>query len=179
MVRTPPLTDAADEAGRGNLQISPRSKEVQSWLRGSKLFQLRIEKARNLAWCKFGASNPYVKMFLRNRFSQKWGLMRDTPIRKQVGRTRTIKQNLDPIWAEQFTLSVDPSYKAVLMEVWDENIFLHQVVLRIEDFVSSEGARRWLCVQDLRGRSEALAGSGSLQVQVWEEAEIRLGPAAL
>ena len=88
--------------------------------------------------------------------------MRDTPIRKQVGRTRTIKQNLDPIWAEQFTLSVDPSYRAVLMEVWDENIFLDQVVLRIEDLFSSEGARRRPCVLHLRGRSEALAVSGSL-----------------
>ena len=152
--------------------------------RGNKLFQLRIEKARNLAWCKFGASNPYVKVFLRNKFSQKWCGMRDTPIRRQVGKTRTIKQNLNPIWAEQFTLSVDPSYKAVLMEVWDENRlipddFLGQVVLRIEDFVSSEGARRRPCVLDLRGRSETSAVSGSLHVQLWEEGQVRLGPAAL
>ena len=135
-------------------------------------FRLYIEKATNLAKKDiFGASDPYVKVYIVNHREGVY----NAPKNKHVGKTRVIKNTLNPFWEEQFLLSFDPSVKTVLLEVWDENRltpddFLGQVGLPPQDFLVGEGARGVLELQG--GGSQASTVSGSIFIGLRKEPQV-------
>ena len=125
-------------------------------------FRLYIEKAKNLAKKDiFGASDPYVKVYIVNRRD---GLI-NPPKTKHIAKTRVIKNTLNPSWKEQFPLSFDPSINTVLLEVWDENRltpddFLGQVEIQKYRYTEIE-KYRWVCRHKISSPERARGASWS------------------
>lgn len=121
----------------------------------SFFFTVKIVEATDLKACDSnGLSDPYVTIVLDLR-------------KKQIGRTRTIFEELNPVWNETFELTLtEPS--SLWLTVWDENsISDHSVCGRalvpldpkaFQDFISKE---EWI---DLKPQ-------GQLRVQITMESE--------
>jgi hypothetical protein len=72
------------------------------------LFSVRIVQAEGLKACDMnGLSDPYVTLV-------------DQQTRKQIGKTRTIYEDLNPVWDEMFDLATSGP-KWLTATVWDEN----------------------------------------------------------
>lgn len=72
------------------------------------LFTMRIVQAENLKSCDMnGLSDPYVTLV-------------DQQTRKQIGKTRTIFEDLNPVWDETFEVATNGS-AWITATVWDED----------------------------------------------------------
>jgi C2 domain/MUN domain len=109
-------------------QTSKNSKRSNSFI-----FTVRIVEAEGLKACDMnGLSDPYVTLI-------------DQKTRKSIGKTRTIYEDLNPIWDETFEI-VTSGPKWLTATIWDENsITNHDLCGRafirldpsaFEDFVS-------------------------------------------
>lgn len=75
----------------------------------SFIFTIKIIEAMDLKACDMnGLSDPYVTMILSTK-------------KKQVVRTRTIYETLDPVWNETFDFTLTDS-STLSLTVWGENI---------------------------------------------------------
>lgn len=118
-------------------------------------FTVKIVEATDLRACDSnGLSDPYVTIVLDMK-------------KKQIGRTRTVFEDLNPIWNETFELTLsEPS--SLWLTVWDENAITdHSVCGRalvpldpkaFQDFISKE---EWI---DLKPQ-------GQLRVMITMESE--------
>ena len=78
-------------------------------------YNLSVLAARNLAkkdW--FSDSDPYVKIHVTMQDMECDSI-------NLVGKTAVIKNNLNPIWLEHFTVKLDPDINVIVLELWDEN----------------------------------------------------------
>ena len=90
----------------------------------------------------FGASDPYVKVM-----AQYHSPSSDEIRKTEVAKTRTIKNELNPVWSEAFNITLNSELDYILdcflLEVWDENRlirddFLGQVEIKPVDCSSQE-----------------------------------------
>ncbi|CAK9438809.1 uncharacterized protein LODBEIA_P30330 [Lodderomyces beijingensis] len=84
----------------------------------SHVFTVRVVRGENLASSKessFGRINPYVVLV-------------DVNNKKQIGRTRTIKKNMDPDWDEEFEITI-PAESTLELSciVWSDSFGQQQV----------------------------------------------------
>lgn len=121
----------------------------------SFFFTIKIIEASDLRACDSnGLSDPYVTIVL-------------DATKKQIGRTQTIYEDLNPVWNETFELTLTDA-SSLYLNVWDENSLTdHSVCGRalvplspdaFQDFVSKE---EWI---DLKPQ-------GQLRVQITMESE--------
>lgn len=82
----------------------------------SHIFSLRIIKAENLKSATSSSSvRPYITMI-------------DTKVRKTIGKTRTISNNCNPEWDEEFELTLPAnSSLTISVTVWDEKFGTHSI----------------------------------------------------
>lgn len=82
----------------------------------SHIFSLRIIKAENLKSATSSSSvHPYITMI-------------DTKVRKTIGKTRTISNNCNPEWDEEFELTIPAnSSLTISTTVWDERFGTHSI----------------------------------------------------
>ncbi|ANB13498.1 hypothetical protein AWJ20_1792 [Sugiyamaella lignohabitans] len=86
------------------LSLSERTQKKPN----SFLFNVKIIQAEGLKACDMnGLSDPYVTLV-------------DQTSRKQIGKTRTIYEDLNPVWNEVFEVATSGS-KLLVATVWDEN----------------------------------------------------------
>lgn len=121
----------------------------------SFFFTIKIVEATDLRACDSnGLSDPYVTLVLDSR-------------KKQIGRTRTIYEDLNPVWNETFEFTLGEA-SSVWLTVWDENsITDHSVCGRalvpldpqaFQDFITKE---EWI---DLKPQ-------GQLRIMITMESE--------
>lgn len=120
-----------------------RAKEFPKKTYGSDSyrFTLRIVRASDLRACDTnGLSDPYVVLW---------------DGKKYIGKTRTIYENLDPIWDESFELEQIPdSHPTVLdLNIWDENSYTEhslcgstRLTLNPKDYEDFTTVEKWLAV---------------------------------
>ena len=79
----------------------------------SHIFSLRIIKAENLKSATSSSSvHPYITMI-------------DTKVRKTIGKTRTISNNCNPEWDEEFELTIPAnSSLTISTTVWDSLVYI-------------------------------------------------------
>lgn len=81
----------------------------------SHIFSLRIIKAENLKSATSSSVHPYITMI-------------DTKARKTIGKTRTINNNCNPEWDEEFELTIPAnSSLTISTTVWDEKFGTHSI----------------------------------------------------
>lgn len=90
-------------AGPGKIVTKDTTNKKRAYL-----FTIRIVQAENLKACDMnGLSDPYVTLV-------------DQATRKQIGKTRTIFEELNPVWDETFEIATGgPSW--LTATVWDED----------------------------------------------------------
>ena len=150
---------AEEEDGEGGFDRSLRRNTTDH-----VKYHLQIISASNLMKKDiFGASDPYVKVM-----AQYHSPSSDEIRKTEVAKTRTIKNELNPIWSEAFnvTLNSDLDYilDCFLLEVWDENRlirddFLGQVKIKPEACTSQDSM-----TLPLEKRSENSRVSGTIKI---------------
>ena len=156
----------AEEDGEGGFTRSFRRNTVDP-----VKYQLQIISASNLMKKDiFGASDPYVKVM-----AQYHSPSSDEIRKTEVAKTRTIKNELNPIWSEAFNITLNSELDFILdfflLEVWDENRlirddFLGQVEIKPEHCTSQESM-----ILTLDRRSENSRVSGTIKIACYQVPE--------
>lgn len=130
-----------DSEKQSEILARKRAKETpkESNDSGSYWFTVRIVRANDLKACDTnGLSDPYVIV---------------TDGSREIGKTRTIYENLDPIWDDMFEIErfEDVQSEPLQLDIWDENSYTEHTVcgkakldLDPADFVDFVPVERWL-----------------------------------
>lgn len=121
------------------------AKERGQKSKSSFIFNLKIVKAEDLKACDMnGLSDPYVRII-------------DTTTSKQIGKTRTIYEDLNPEWDETFEIPCTSSI-VLTATVWDEDsLGTHDIcgrtLIRLDPVAFRDGVPKdiWLDL-DTQGR---------------------------
>lgn len=135
------IEHAIDSEKQSTILARKRAKDpsAQNNESGSYWFTLRIIRATDLRACDSnGLSDPYLAI---------------TDNEKDVGKTHTIYETLDPVWDETFEIerSEDVLSEPLKMTIWDENSYTDNQVcgkarlnLNPDDYVDFVPVEKWL-----------------------------------
>jgi len=98
-------------------------------------------KIRNADGWGAGVSDPFVKVSIDNTL---------------VGQTKTIKDDLNPVWNEKFAVHLDGSYNQLVLEVFDQDVMssesLGTVTLKASELTSGKSTSVTKAIDDIKSK---------------------------
>eukprot|EP01103_Thecamoeba_quadrilineata_P010062 TRINITY_DN2078_c0_g1_i1.p1 TRINITY_DN2078_c0_g1~~TRINITY_DN2078_c0_g1_i1.p1 ORF type:complete len:525 (-),score=107.32 TRINITY_DN2078_c0_g1_i1:925-2499(-) len=118
--------------------------------------EVRVLKAKNLVnkdGMFSGKSDPYALVVLDG---------------KTIGKTKTIDNNLSPVWKERFTSELDGHYESLVVQVWDSNTlkdeFLGEYSFKMAKLNTKGKKHGWF---ELQQGSHHHKVSGSIRLKIF------------
>eukprot|EP01103_Thecamoeba_quadrilineata_P004064 TRINITY_DN1379_c0_g1_i1.p1 TRINITY_DN1379_c0_g1~~TRINITY_DN1379_c0_g1_i1.p1 ORF type:complete len:488 (+),score=79.62 TRINITY_DN1379_c0_g1_i1:27-1490(+) len=116
------------------------------------VLHIRVIKAKNLTEHTLTTCDPYVKLYVD---------------KTQVGKTKIISSNQNPIWHESFRVDLDGRYENFALDVWDSNMikdtFLGEFTFQLASLQGKEKRKGW---HDLQQGQHHTKVKGKIKIKI-------------